>query len=887
MFPVLPVTSVSGLIETADVVSGSVGRVLVSLSGDQIKDTLPIVRSVSEKFVDISVLLTGDASTDELISLLDAGVEYLVVSEPVVADLIESGVPGSRLVINISEKAGEFLESIASDSSQLDSNLNIGFYIGSFGISKHQSLVAAGQAIAKTVLATTGGARFLLVSDPSFVSSSNAIAPAIPVVEAHYLSTETTGNGTLSIASFITNRLVSDRVDGLYTTLVVDAYDNSLGLVYSSEESISEAVRTGKGVYQSRKRGLWYKGQTSGAEQTLLRIDVDCDGDCVKFVVDQTAPGFCHNNTSTCFGQYSGISALEQTLISRKKNAPEGSYTARLFNDSKLLTAKIMEEAEELCDAKTANEISWEAADLIYFAMTKLVQEGVSWNSVQRNLDLKSRKISRRKGDAKRKWQAKLEEKEQDANKSRDDARQDKKPKNADQTSSTVTTNGTEQPQIKMNVVTVTPETSETEIAKVLTRPLQKSADIMKLVTPIINNVRDNGDKALIELTEKFDRVKLQSPVLYAPFPENLMQISEEVKAAIDLSISNIEKFHAAQINKDEVLHVETAPGVICSRFSRAIESVGLYVPGGTAVLPSTAMMLGIPAKVAGCKNIILASPPRSDGTLTPEVVYVAHKVGAKAILLAGGAQAVAALAYGTESVPKVDKIMGPGNQFVTAAKMFVQNDTSAQVSIDMPAGPSEVLVIADGTSNPAFVASDLLSQAEHGVDSQVILIAISMTDDQLAAVETEVHEQAMRLPRVDIVRGSIAHSTTIRVDSIERAMQLSNQYGPEHLILQVHEASRLLPLVEHAGSVFVGAWSPESCGDYSSGTNHTLPTYGYAKMYSGVNTDTFMKHITSQELTEQGLKNIGPAVMALAATEGLDGHRNAVKVRLESLGAL
>jgi phosphoribosyl-ATP pyrophosphohydrolase / phosphoribosyl-AMP cyclohydrolase / histidinol dehydrogenase len=270
-------------------------------------------------------------------------------------------------------------------------------------------------------------------------------------------------------------------------------------------------------------------------------------------------------------------------------------------------------------------------------------------------------------------------------------------------------------------------------------------------------------------------------------------------------------------------LIVETMPGVICSRFARPIERVGLYVPGGTAVLPSSALMLGVPALVAGCKKIVLATPPRADGSVTPEVVYAAHKVGAEAIVLAGGAQAVAALAYGTESISKVDKILGPGNQFVTAAKMIVSNDTNAGVSMDMPAGPSEVLVVADASANPAFVASDLLSQAEHGVDSQVICIAVGLNEAQLGAIEEELHKQAIALPRVDIVRGSIEHSITLSVATIEEAMALSNEYAPEHLILQVQNAEKVVDLVENAGSVFIGQWTPESVGDYSAGVNHSL----------------------------------------------------------------
>ncbi|ODV88896.1 hypothetical protein CANCADRAFT_28128 [Tortispora caseinolytica NRRL Y-17796] len=654
----------------------------------------------------------------------------------------------------------------------------------------------------------------------------------------------------------------TDRPDGLYSTLVVDSRERALGFVYSSFESVKAAIDSGTGVYQSRERGLWFKGASSGATQDLLSIGIDCDGDCLKFQVIQKGSGFCHLNTPTCFGptEFSGLSALESTLKSRMENAPEGSYTKRLFTDSKLLSAKILEEAEELVDAKSKEEVSWEAADLFYFALARIVKDGLSLSDIERNLDLKALKVSRRTGNAKPKYQEAVEAKELKTK--------------AD------TTPATSPP---VDLVMQRYSSTSSDLDTVLQRPAQKSADIMKLVKPIVESVKTRGDAALLEYTKMFDKVELESCVISAPFPEELMKLDAKVKEAIDLSIENVRKFHAAQLQSTTV-SVETAPGVICSRFARPIESVGLYIPGGTAVLPSTALMLGVPAQVAGCEEIVFASPPRKDGSITPEVVYVAHKVGAKCIVLAGGAQAVAAMAYGTESVPKTNKIMGPGNQFVTAAKMYVSNDTSAAIAIDMPAGPSEVLVIADSTCNPAFVAADLLSQAEHGVDSQVILIALALTEEELLAIEDEVKKQALALPRVDIVRGSIAHSITLTVETVTEAFELSNRYAPEHLILHIEKASERLDLVKNAGSVFVGQWSPESCGDYSSGTNHTLPTYGYAKMYSGVNTGTYLKHITSQELTEEGLKNIGPAVMSLASVEGLDAHGRAVGIRLASL---
>ena len=486
-----------------------------------------------------------------------------------------------------------------------------------------------------------------------------------------------------------------------------------------------------------------------------------------------------------------------------------------------------MEEADELCKASSKEDIAAEAADLLYFAMTKCIAAGVDLAAIERNLDLKSMKTTRRKGDAKPQWARNVG------------------PDTTSMVNGSASLNGEPDKEILKEAASVpkdrkdsaglkngnihmrrykTSETDTATITRILQRPSQRTTDqIMNIVNPIIKDVREGGDAALLKYTHKFEKAtSLTSPVLKAPFPSNLMQLPQETIEAIDISFDNIHRFHAAQ-QETKPLQVETMPGVLCSRFSRPIERVGLYVPGGTAVLPSTALMLGVPALVAGCKRIVLASPPRSDGTITPEIVYVAHKIGAESIVLAGGAQAVAALAYGTESVPKVDKILGPGNQFVTAGKMVVSNDTTAGVSIDMPAGPSEVLVVADKTAHPAFVAADLLSQAEHGTDSQVVLIAVDLAEEQVASIESELHAQANALPRLDIVRGAIEHSVILEVGSLEEAMALSNRYAPEHLILQIEDAEEAVHMVENAGSVFIGPWTPESVGDYSAGVNHSL----------------------------------------------------------------
>ncbi|KAF0341585.1 histidinol dehydrogenase-domain-containing protein [Gigaspora margarita] len=685
------------------------------------------------------------------------------------------------------------------------------------------------------------------------------------VVPIKNLTLDSDNNSLLNVADALTCTLTSDRPDGLFTTIVVDERGVALGVVYSSTESVKEALKTRKGVYQSRKRGLWYKGATSGSVQELKKIEVDCDGDVLQFTVKQFGTGFCHLNTRTCFGGSKGLSALEETLQSRKTSAPPGSYTQRLFQNPDLLRSKIMEEADELCSATTKENIAWETADLLYFALVKCVANDVSLTDVEAHLDKRAKKVTRRPGNAKSQWDISAKKTmEIDG-----DAKDKQIPISKSDT-------------IKMQKFKLS-EIDSIKRTSLLKRPIINSDDIMARVRPIMNDVRNKGDTAIIEYTAKFDKVQLSTPVISAPFPPEAMALDDVTRRAIDQAYDNIYKFHDAQYDRSTLV-VETIPGVVCSRFSRPIERVGLYVPGGTAILPSTTLMLGIPAKVAGCKEIIIASPPRKDGTVVPEVLYVAHKVGASKVLLAGGAQAVAALAYGTESVPKVDKICGPGNQYVTAAKMFAQNDSSAMISIDMPAGPSELLVIADNSSIPTYVASDLLSQAEHGTDSQVVLIGVCLTPEHLADIEREIHEQASRLPRVDIVRESISKSFILQVNNMNEAMKFSNDYSPEHLILHIDDAEKWVNAVENAGSVFIGAYSPESCGDYASGTNHTLPTYGYARMHSGVNTLTFLKHITAQKLTKQGLKDLGHTVMRLAEIEGLEAHRNAVYVRIRDL---
>ncbi|UCS91547.1 histidinol dehydrogenase [Echinicola marina] len=419
---------------------------------------------------------------------------------------------------------------------------------------------------------------------------------------------------------------------------------------------------------------------------------------------------------------------------------------------------------------------------------------------------------------------------------------------------------------------------SKSEWKKELARPVQKMKEIQKIVKPIMRKVKRQGDKALKKFALEYDHVEIK----------NLLVSREEIKAAYDLvdqdlkdaillAKDNIEKFHKAQATPD--LSMEVMEGVTCMRRSVPIQKVGLYIPGGTAPLFSTVLMLGVPANIAGCEEIVLCTPPNKEGKIHPAILYTADLIGIDKIVKVGGAQAIAAMTYGTESVPQVAKIFGPGNQYVTAAKQLA---TKKGIAIDMPAGPSEVLVYADETAVPSFVASDLLSQAEHGIDSQVVLVASATKVAEKALKEIE--KQLEKLPRKAIAKKSLENSVAVIMGNQDKAIALINEYAPEHLIINIENEDEVVSQIINAGSVFIGNFTPESAGDYASGTNHTLPTYGFAKNYSGVSLDSFVKKITYQKITEKGIQNLGPTIEVLAGNELLDAHKNAVSVRLKYL---
>ena len=776
----------------------------------------PVVKQISGVLLDTTsdlynsyVLVDNNTSldTDDLISCLDRGANKIILSPTHASDVIGL-VPSERILL---------LLDVASVSAVSDKTRS-----GVSGVLlKSPSLEL--DLISSVSHFFSNSSIYVLSTSPTPPTSTTIrellSVGAVPVIPTSQLTLSTSNASQLNVADAFLSPLRSDRPDGLFPTVVSSFPQGgrSLGLVYSSRQSVTESILSGKGVYYSRRHGLWKKGETSGATQDIVHIRLDCDTDSLEFSVIQHGAGFCHRNRPSCFGDLNGLAALESTLQSRLESAPEGSYTRRLFNDPVLLRSKIMEEADELCSAETKEQVAFEAADLLYFTLTRCVAAGVHLVDIERNLDAKARKVSRRPGNAKAKWSS--------------------KPAPTD--SQTPAKAGQSSPPDPNHAISMRKYTaaslSPTDRAQLLRRPVLKFDDMIAKVKPIVDFVRTRGDAALLELTAKFDKAQLDSTVVFPPYSPESMQIDDPVRVAIEAAYANIRKFHEAQAEGDTLV-VETIPGVVCSRFARPIARVGLYVPGGTAVLPSTALMLGIPAQVAGCREIVLATPPRPDGSVSPEVMYVAHLVGASAVLKAGGAQAVAALAYGTQTVPKVDKIFGPGNQWVTAAKMLVQNDTDALVAIDMPAGPSEVLVsfhipsvlmrqektneeralmicwqvIADQTCEPAFVAADLLSQAEHGIDSQVVLVSIDLPASVLSEIESQIDTQARALERVDIIRQSVAKSIIVQVEDLDAALTFSNDYAPEHLILHIEKAADAVARVQNAGSVFVGQFSPE-----------------------------------------------------------------------------
>lgn len=687
-FSFLPFVALIEAVPSAEegVLYSAIARIAPFLiPSDLVQATQKILPATAEYYA----LLDHSATHDDVYKILDAGATKVVSPDVSLVGV----VPSDRLVLRINSTTAtvlndpavlEGISAVLLDTPSFAENLlksyrtalNLAkgrprdFFI--LANSRDEDVIRHQPASLKLMTRTVGGTSILPVQ---FLSLSLG----------NHNSPQPLDSGKLSITTLFTSALRTDRLDGLFPTIPVSlsSVPTTLGLVYSSNASISSSITSGNAVYYSRSRsGLWRKGETSGAMQIVQRIRIDCDADALEFGVVETGPngakdGFCHvPDQTSCFGPHAGLAELEATLRSRAKDAPKGSYTARLFAEPKLLRAKIMEEAAELCDAQSTEDVAAEAADLLYFALVKCVGAGIGLREIAGVLDLRSRKVTRRKGDAKKEWADKLGLEAGQAvgvaggvgAAATAGAVEAKKevsppPPTADIRCQT------------FDLAAVSPS----ERAALLKRPIQSSSDIIARVTPIIDTVRSQGDAGLRSLVVQFDRcTPLSDPtaplVLSAPFAPSSMVLTPTVKAAIDQAYSNIRKFHGAQMEQESKgLVVETMPGVSCSRFARPIEHVGIYVPGGTAILPSTALMLAVPAQVAKCSTITLATPPRPDGSISPEIVYIASITGVNTIVRAGGAQAVAAMAYGTESVPKVDKIFGPGNQVRSPCPLFIQ----------------------------------------------------------------------------------------------------------------------------------------------------------------------------------------------------------------------
>uniref|UniRef100_A0A6B2KWK4 Histidine biosynthesis trifunctional protein n=1 Tax=Arcella intermedia TaxID=1963864 RepID=A0A6B2KWK4_9EUKA len=639
-------------------------------------------------------------------------------------------------------------------------------------------------------------------------------------------------HGSLDYSSAFLQTLVTDRPDQLYTTVVVDEQGVALGLVYSSKDSIKEAIKQRRGIYHSRTRGLWPKGETSGATQDLLRVKVDCDGDCLCFVVHQHGSGFCHKNVRTCFGPEGGLGKLARVLESRRNNPQEGSYTNRLFNDAPLLNAKLREEVEELIEAKEKNDIAWEAADVIYFTMVAAVKAGVSLTDIEQQLESRAKKITRRKGDAKP---------------------------------------GALKEEVKAKFSSLQRKSP----SEILLQPKMDPVDpgALKIATKIVEEIRRNGEEALIHYATtlgdipKGGKLTLSREDLKSAF-DNLPKDQQEL---LERSAERVRKF--AQSQRDTILDLYTPiEGGYAGHTVAAVDSAGCYAPGGRYPLPSSVLMTAITARVAGVKNVWVASPKP-----VPLTIAAAYVSGCDGFLQVGGAQAIAALAYGAGPVPAVDAIVGPGNKFVTAAKSVL----SGVVKIDMLAGPSEVLVIADGSADPAVVAADLIAQAEHDPDASAILITVK-APGFAKQVDEELVKQLLKLETEPIANLSLLNNSfAVDAETLEEAFEISDKIGPEHLELHIKDANNYIHKLNHYGSLFVGNMSAEVLGDYCAGPNHVLPTRGTACYVGGLSVFTFLRVRTWLSINpDETAANLIKDARQLGTLEGLHGHAAASKIR-------
>ena len=672
-------------------------------------------------------------------------------------------------------------------------------------------------------------------------------------------------DGSLGLGEALGATLVSDRKDGLFSTLVTDEVGVALGLCYSSKESLVEALNSRRGVYQSRSRGLWVKGLTSGATQDLLQVSVDCDRDCLRFTVFQNGSGFCHQDTRTCFGPAHGIGDLFRTVAERKKNAPEGSYTKRLFEDGALLESKLLEEARELAAAATREEAAWEAADVLYFAAVFCAKHGVSLVDVEANLARKSRRVQRRKGNAKPAWW---------------DPKQQSPPEQMGGLSIREHRDKIAAETLAANAGAAAPppfamkRVAADELTCILEDPVDAGA--LKDATAIMTDIRARGEAAVIDHAVRLgDMPADASPVvgreeLKAAFDSLPVEEQETLRRTAD----RVKKFAEAQRSSLSEVSI-TVPGGEAGHTVEAVENAGCYAPGGRYPLPSSVVMTAVTARVAGCKNVWVASPRPAPATLA--AAYVSDADG---LLRVGGAQAIGALAYGLgDKMPACDAVVGPGNKWVTAAKSLV----AGRVAIDMLAGASECLAFADDSADAATVAADLIAQAEHDVAARAILVT---TSEQLAAqVDVEIAKQLLDLPTAVTARPALTSAGyCVVVPTIDEGMRVCDVLAPEHLELHLNDAdaTSCAQRLKNYGGLFVGHNAAEVLGDYGAGPNHTLPTGGTARSTGGLCVLTFLRVRTWLRIDElaSAQQLVGDSYR-LAQMEGLHGHSRAAFARI------
>lgn len=758
---------------------------------------------------------------------LDAGAARIIIGTAATPDFLAQ-LPRERTIAALDAVDGEIVTHgwrTRTGRNVLDQVAQLRDLVGGFLVTfveREGRMGGIDLDAVKRIVAAAGDARVTIaggVTTAEDIAALDALGADAQVGMALY-------TGRLSLASAIAAPLVSDRPDGLFATVVTDERGTALGLAWSSAESLERAITERRGVYHSRKRGIWVKGESSGATQTLLRVDLDCDRDAIRFTVRQADPGFCHAGSLTCWNDAPGLTALEATLRQRRAAPMPGSYTQRLWDDPALLASKLTEEAGELATAEGRDAVVAEAADVLYFTMVRLAAEGATMADVERELSRRSLAVTRRPGNAK---PAPLAPK-------------------------------------------ATPFTALRRVTRA-TIPARPPSAIdettLEQATAIVNEVRQGGDTVLRQYAARFDGWDGVSPLVYEreALQAALAAIADDTRDALSSMAKQIEQFARAQ--RDAIAATDVAvPGGRAGHTVIPVERAGCYAPAGRFPLPSSIMMTVVTARAAGVRDVTVATP-----SATPMMLASAAIAGADRLIAVGGAQAIAALAYGTETLAACDVVVGPGNRWVTAAKKAVAGD----VAIDFLAGPSELVVLADANSDPVLIAADLLAQAEHDPDALPVLVTLDA--GLVDAVDGELLRQLEPLPTAETARAALANGYAVLCDSLEEAIATVDSIAPEHLQITTSDPREVATLVSNAGGVFLGEGSAEVFGDYGVGPNHVLPTGGAARFTGGLSVLTFLRLRTWLETDDS--RTVAPAVASLARLEGLEAHARAAERRV------